>query len=83
MNRLDFFKRLGIGALAVVVAPKMLAEVKEELPKGTLLHEDGTVVTPDEIKISAIGWHVPTAYDQQLINEYLMRIEIDKKLLFG
>jgi hypothetical protein len=31
MNRSDFFKKLGLGALAVVVAPKMLAEVKEEI----------------------------------------------------
>jgi len=30
MNRLDFFKKLGIGTLAVVVAPKVLAEVKKE-----------------------------------------------------
>ena len=62
MNRKDFFKRLGIGALAVIVAPKILAEVKEELPKGTLLHEDGTIVTHDELFINS-QWHVPTKDD--------------------
>ena len=90
MNRADFFKRLGIGALAVVVAPKVLAEVKDGLPKGTLLHEDGTVVTPDELKMSADGWHVPTKHDQELIDLYLMRekqhiaqVNIPAHILFG
>jgi len=37
MKRLDFLKRLGIGAAAIVVAPKVLAEMpaKEEAVKET------------------------------------------------
>ena len=30
MNRLSFLKKLGIGAVAVVVAPKILTEVKDK-----------------------------------------------------
>jgi hypothetical protein len=29
MNRLSFLKKLGIGAVAVAVAPKVIAEIKE------------------------------------------------------
>ena len=33
MNRKDFFKKLGIGAATVVVAPKVLAEIEEPKPQ--------------------------------------------------
>ena len=41
MNRSDFFKKLGLGALAVVVAPKMLVQsspsLKVKKPEGRIL----------------------------------------------
>lgn len=30
MNRKEFFKKLGLGVLGIAVAPKVLAEIKEE-----------------------------------------------------
>lgn len=33
MNRKDFFKKLGLGAMAVIVAPKVLAETKVDETK--------------------------------------------------
>jgi|WetSurSiteA1Bulk_404760.scaffolds.fasta_scaffold162183_1 hypothetical protein len=48
MNRKDFFKRLGIGVLAVVVAPKILAE--EEL-------------NPVEFKPKSISSHIKASDD--------------------
>lgn len=33
MNRKDFFKKLGLGAVTILVAPKVLAETKVDKPK--------------------------------------------------
>ena len=33
MNRKDFFKKLGLGALTIIVAPKVLAETKVDKSK--------------------------------------------------
>jgi hypothetical protein len=32
MNRKDFFRKLGIGALAVAITPKILVDAKEDKP---------------------------------------------------
>jgi hypothetical protein len=44
MNRKDFFKKLGFGALAVAIAPKVLAEAVKETPKV----KDRSLMTPHE-----------------------------------
>jgi hypothetical protein len=53
MNRKEFFKKLGLGVLGIVVVPKVLSEIKDkslEYPRGTLLHEDGTTLNKKELE---------------------------------
>jgi len=36
MNRKEFFKKLGLGIVGAMIAPKVFTEIKEELPTGKL-----------------------------------------------
>ena len=58
MNRKDFFKKLGLGALVVAIAPKMLAQ-KEE----TLVHTKGLM--PFIQRASTLSYK-----DTQLLSDY-------------
>lgn len=48
MNRADFFKKLGLGALGIAIAPKVLGEIKE----------DDTTLKPVEYKPKTISSHI-------------------------
>ena len=69
MKRLDFLKRLGIGAAAIVVAPKVLAEItEEEVSHGfdtALLDKRISKIKKGNIPVTThlTCWHKPSPED--------------------
>ena len=62
MNRLDFFKRITLGAAAVVVAPSVVKAVVEEPTVDVL-----STLDPTPSRINAAGrnkWQNPMTYDE-------------------
>jgi len=51
MNRADFFKKLGLGALAVVVAPKVFAETPQKEKMIYPMLKDGITIDADLLPI--------------------------------
>jgi len=68
MNRKDFFKKLGIGLGAVIIAPEVLADIKirkvsknEEYYKKLKAGEHGpyTLEREDALYVFDSGWWIP------------------------
>jgi len=87
MNRKDFFKKLGIGLSAVIIAPKILTEIGKDKPTGEL-----ETVT---FKPKSISSHITVSdefmdeFSQELIYtkasieaEFLLRKAINDEIWF-
>ena len=82
MNRRDFFRKLGIGAIAVAVAPKILAEVRPEpVNLSTAIINMRPDLTPLDIIIDHKnrGW----CSEQELLAQLRLREEMERQIMFG
>ena len=94
MKRSDFLKRLGIGLGAVVVAPRVLAEMpakEEDIPDDIKKELTETFNNaPWEVKFVnnwnpsmevPEGWRVPSRYELEQL--YLLQKDINNQIFLG
>ena len=83
MKRSDFFKRLGLGAAAVIVAPKVIAEALEEVKDESMIERMKPLVDSYEkswrnINSNKAEWFEETRHHELIEAEVIIKLSVDK-----